>query len=124
MPDDHVTEAVLDGRRDYRQLSMPDSRWVVAELTHRGYSVREIAGWLKCSTRQVKRVRAELLTEVMGLLAEERERAAQAERRFANVRRDNSRLVERCAELETRNDIHVMATLSQLGTGKRSSAPH
>lgn len=113
-PDDQVTEAVLAGRRQYADLSLEDSRWVVADLTHRGYSVAEIAGWLRCSARQVKRVRAELVTQVMEALLREQRRAGDAERRYGSVRGEMKRLRERCMVLEARSDIQVLAALSQV----------
>lgn len=115
IPDEMVVEAVLDGRLTYATLSTEDSRWVVASLTHRGNSVAEIAEWLRCSTRQVKRVRAELVTQVMGVLLVEREEHAGDARRIANLRTDNARLREECAVLEARSDVQVLAALSQVG---------
>lgn len=74
-PDWAVPEAVMSRRLRYRDLGNDDRRWAVAELSHRGFSVGEIAGWLDCSTRQVKRVRADLATRVMAAYARERDRA-------------------------------------------------
>lgn len=77
-PDRAVTDAVLNGRAEYTSLGHLDRRWVVADLTDRGHSVREIAGWLGCSGRQVNRLRADALTRVMGGLLAERRRANEA----------------------------------------------
>lgn len=68
-PDHAVTLAVEDGRLSYADLSVEDSRWVVAVLTVRGESVAMIAERLRCSTRQVKRVRSELVTRCMMAIA-------------------------------------------------------
>lgn len=114
IPDEAVVDAVLDGRKEYADLGREDSRWVVASLTHRGYSVAEIAEWLRCSTRQVKRVRAELVTQVMGAFAAEREESATHLRRFTNMRREVRRLREENAELQVANDVQVSRSLSQL----------
>lgn len=94
-PDSALAQGVIAGRWKYGELSHDDRRWVVAELSQRGHSVRKIAGWLGCSERQVKRLRAELATRVMGaLLAERRHRAEiarvadHAQREAGELRRD------------------------------------
>ena len=65
---------MLDGRKGYRDLSPEDARWAVADLSARGYSLSQIAGWLQCSERHLKRLRAELATQVMITFAEDRNR--------------------------------------------------
>lgn len=74
-PDSAVTDGVLQGRTEYTELDYMQRRWVVAELTHRGFSVRNIASHLGCSGRQVNRLRADPLAQVMRRLLEERARA-------------------------------------------------
>lgn len=107
-PDEMVTDAVLDGRRDYASLSAEDARWVVADLTERGYSSRQIAGWLVCSQRQVKRLRAELVTRVMRAFVRASLDRADAERRRAAAQDHVHRLQEDLVAAETRCDVGAM----------------
>lgn len=124
IPDEAVVDAVLDGRMSYRDLAVEDSRWVVASLSHRGYSVADIAEWLRCSTRQVKRIRAELVTQVMGAFVAQRQESGNHLRKFTNMRREVRRLTEENAELQTSNDVQVTKLLMQAGDvyGRRHSA--
>lgn len=93
-PDPMVTESVIDGRRDYYNLGVEDRRWVVADLTHRGYSAARIGEWLGCSMRQVKRLRAELVTQVMMALVDQVREAEAAHRSAAALRSEVRRLRE------------------------------
>lgn len=86
-PDEMVTAAVLDGRYRYADLSAEDARWVVADLTHRGHSAHDIADWLACSARQVKRLRADLSTRVMAAWIDCSEKCGEAERELWEMRR-------------------------------------
>lgn len=107
-PDEMVTEAVLDGRRSYQDLSVEDSRWVVAELTHQGHPVSQIAAWLGCSTRQVKRVRAELVTQVMQALMEEQQQASHQAQimssRHSRARQEVTRLKQEVVALQSKQN--------------------
>lgn len=78
-PDHAVTESVLAGRLKYDDLAHDERRWVVAELSQSGMTVRRIARHLGCSERQVKRLRAELSTRVMAGYLSERARAQDSE---------------------------------------------
>lgn len=119
-----MVEAVLDGRYSYVDLARESSQWVVALLSHRGYSVAEIAGWLRCSTRQVKRLRADRVTQVMRAFAAVRVEAAENERRFVNIRGECDRLMEENVALQVANDVQVAAVLSQrVGGFKHHGTP-
>ena len=87
-PDEALAESVMGGRRKYGELSHDDRRWVVADLSQRGHSVKRIAGWLGCSERQVKRLRAELATQVMGAYLGERRRRAEVARVAQHAQRE------------------------------------
>lgn len=78
-PDEAVTDNVLAGRLRYDDLDHGERRWVIADLSQRGVTVRRIAQHLQCSERQVKRLRAELSTQVMAGYVAERARARDAE---------------------------------------------
>lgn len=80
-PDTHVVEAVRAGRLGLADLDACERSWVVASLSEAGCPVTDIAAWLGCSTRQVKRIRALVLTQQIRLVVRERHRAEQAERR-------------------------------------------
>lgn len=81
VPDEHVVDAVVAGRMCLADLDASDRSWVVATLSEAGHPVTDIAGWLGCSDRQVKRIRALVLTQQMRLVVRERGRAEHAERR-------------------------------------------
>lgn len=72
VPDDMITDAVSHGRVMGRDLAPEDERWVVASLSEKGWSSREIADRLGRTPRHVKRLRAEVLVQVMRLLIAER----------------------------------------------------
>lgn len=72
VPDDMITDAVSHGRMAGRDLAPEDERWVVAELSEKGWSTRDIADRLGRTQRHVKRLRAEVLVQVMRLLIAER----------------------------------------------------
>lgn len=78
-PDWALTEKVLEGTADVRSLRRDQLCWVIAELTARGYTVRQIAGHVRCSPRHVKRIRALPIVSVMRLYLGEREVALAAE---------------------------------------------
>lgn len=89
-PDPVVLDAVMDGRLAFRDLDLDSQSWVVAELSERGLTTLLISEKLKCSQRQVKRVRARTLTQQMRLVAR-----LTGERDVALFRvRESSRYVE------------------------------
>lgn len=88
VPDKHVSEAVIAGRLHFEDLPDVECRWVVADLTVRGYSAARIAEWLQVSSRHVKRLRAEAMTRVMVSLVEENRRAEHLEREACQLRND------------------------------------
>lgn len=85
-PDPIVSQKVISGAESYHTLSEDNRRWVVADLTMSGYTADMIADWLGCSSRQIKRLRAELATRVMGSLIETRQALGESEQRERRAR--------------------------------------
>lgn len=109
VPDKHVSEAVIAGRLRFEDLPDVECRWVVADLTVRGYSAARIAEWLQVSSRHVKRLRAEAMTRVMVALVEENRRAERLEREARSMRSEIRSLRELNAVLDIWNDMAVEA---------------
>lgn len=101
-PDEVVVDAVRRGRVDWSTLEEHEQCWVVASLSEDGLGTAPIAEMCSCSQRQVKRLRARILTQQMRIAIravrqrdEAREAAATARRRLAVVtlERDELRAV-------------------------------
>lgn len=75
-PDEVIPRAVAEGRLTGSRLSPEDERWAVAALSEKGWSVKQIASRLERTPRHVKRLRAELVVQVMRLLAAEMDHTA------------------------------------------------
>lgn len=77
-PDEQLVPAILaGGPHTMRDLTPPDSAWVVAGLRLKGLTAREIADRLKpCSLRQIRAINAEPMTQVCLLYQIERENFA------------------------------------------------
>lgn len=56
-PDQHLIDAAISGRVRSTELDDDDRSWLVAHLTHRGYSNEQQAGWLRCSVRTIQTTR-------------------------------------------------------------------
>lgn len=70
----------MTGRLALADLSPLDAEWAVADLSRRGHTVAELAQWLRCSPRHVKRIRAResvRLMEAYSLQRAEKERQQQ-----------------------------------------------
>ncbi|WP_280245540.1 hypothetical protein [Nocardia abscessus] len=58
-PDQHLIDAAIAGRVQGAHLPASDRAWLVAQLTHRGYTNDTIAAWLRQSRRTVQNARSE-----------------------------------------------------------------
>lgn len=108
-PDEVVPEALIAGRVNYRNIDRGDVLYAVALWTHQGYSVTEISGWLRCSTRQVKRFRADLVGQVLRRIIETRDATTEQASTLRDLQRENDRLRDRRDRLE--HDARVRAGL-------------
>lgn len=98
-PDEVILDAVCARRVQLADIDATDQCWVVARLSERGWSTLEIAEAIACSQRQVKRIRAKVLTQqfrrVMRLegAQEQLEQAlARAERNVVILRQERDQL--------------------------------
>lgn len=100
-PDEVVLEAVRQGRIRLSEIESTEQSWVVARLSESGWSTLQISEALACSQRQVKRIRARVLTQQfrrVWRLEAERERLeqalARAERNVVILRQERDGLRE------------------------------
>lgn len=86
-PDEALIDAAMNGRVTGGRLRPEDRAWLIAHLTHRGYTTDTIAAWLHCGRRTVQMARRHAVAVLTTQLI-----AAQAVTERATARADAARV--------------------------------
>ena len=84
-PDQNEVDAVMAYRLRLRDLTEESQCYVVAELSELGMTTASIAERMRCSQRQVKRIRSRVLTQQMRLVSRYRLELEHSERKRSDA---------------------------------------
>ncbi|MEU1550273.1 hypothetical protein [Nocardia sp. NPDC005745] len=99
-PDEHLIDAAIAGRVQGGHLPASDRAWLVAQLTHRGYTNEVIAAWLHCSRRTVQNARSEPVAVLTARLLAAEAAAAKATSRAKAATITPAALAQLLADLD------------------------